>query len=64
MMSADDLRRELVDAREELGQATRALAPKHKGGEVVRYETARARCSELERALAKALGDEYAVPVE
>ncbi len=64
MRNADDLGRELAEAREELRQATRAPAPKHKGGEVARFKAARDRCSELERALARSLGDEYAVPIE
>ena len=64
MASTDDLRRNLGAAQEELDEAIRALAPKHKGGEWARYRAATARCYELERALGKALGDEYAVRIE
>lgn len=64
MASADDLRRNLAVAREELDEAIRALAPKHKGGEWPRYRAAATRCYELERELAKALGEEYAVRIQ
>lgn len=63
-MTTDDLRRALAAAREELEQATRALAPRHLGGEMARYKAASARCHALERELAKSLGQEYAVRLE
>src|SRR5262245_37632707 len=62
MTNPDDLRRDLARAREELQAAIQALAPKHVGGEMERYQAAAARCHALERALARSLDQEYGVP--
>ena len=63
-MTVDDLKRQLELAREDLATATRALAPKHKGGEWVRYNAALSRCRSLERDLARAQGEECAVAID
>ena len=62
-MSADLIRQQLADAREELGAAAKALAPKHVGGEWTRYDAAAAACIALERSLSRELGEECAVRI-
>ena len=62
-MSAESLRQQLADAREELAAAAKALAPKHVGGEWARYNAAVAACLSLERNLSRELGEECAVRI-
>ena len=63
-MSESDLRAALDVANVRLHQAMRALASKHKGGEVAEYEAAHEAVLVAERALATARGEAYAVPIE
>jgi hypothetical protein len=60
--------RELIAALEAANArfqcATKALAPKHKGGEVEEFRAAHQAVLAAERALAAARGEPYAVPLE
>jgi hypothetical protein len=62
-MTAEDFKRALEAAREELSAAATALRGKHKGGEWGRYRIVHAQCLSLERELARATGDECAVEI-
>lgn len=64
MMMIYNLKRRLAKARAELAAASRALAPKHKGGEWERYRAALQACRTLERELARAQGEECAVAID
>lgn len=59
-----DLGERLRAAKLRLSQATKALAPKHKGGEWEEYQAAADALYDAERAFAAANGDEYALPIE
>lgn len=59
-----DLDHRLTIARERLGRAIAAMAPKHKGGEWEEYRAAEQEVLGLERKLAAAKGDEYAETLE
>lgn len=59
-----ELSAELSAAQERVRRATAALAPKHKGGEYQEYHAAREDLLRLERAVAAAKGEPYAVPLE
>lgn len=59
-----DLEHRLTIARERLGRAVAAMAPKHKGGEWEEYRAAEQGVLGLERKLAAAKGDEYAETLE
>jgi hypothetical protein len=63
-MTPDDLERALDAARQELNAASKALAPRHKGGEWERFHKAYDDCIALERELARSLGEECAVEVD
>jgi len=58
-----DLETALVDAQRRLERATKARAPKHKGGEVEEYLTAHNALLVAERELAAAKDEPYAVPI-
>jgi len=58
------LEQQLRDAQERYSKAREALAPVHKGGEWEEYRTANAALLAVERKLAEAKGDEFAVPAE
>jgi hypothetical protein len=53
----------LQEARERQRRAMKALAPKHKGGEVEELRAATAAMLDAERALAAAKGEQYAVEI-
>lgn len=55
------LKASLAAASDELERATRALAPKHVGGEMEAYEAAYQKLLDVERKLAAAEGRAYAV---
>ena len=57
----EELKTSLALANDELERATRALAPRHVGGEMEAYEAAYERLLEAERRLAAAEGRPYAV---
>ena len=59
-MEIGDIEQALSVATERLTAAIRALAPKHKGGEMEEWVTANGEVLTLERALAKAKGEQYA----
>jgi len=59
-----DLEHRLTIARERLGRAVAAMAPKHKGGEWEEYRAAEQEVLGIERKLAAARGDEYAETLE
>jgi hypothetical protein len=60
----EDLERALKAARQELEKATKALAPKHQGGEWERFRAAHEKCLSLEREVARSAGDECAVEID
>jgi hypothetical protein len=51
-------------ARTRLERATKALAPRHKGGELEEFAAAQEALLEAERALAAAQNEPHAVPIE
>jgi hypothetical protein len=59
-----ELRIVLDAANARLRRAIDALAPKHKGGEMAEYRAAQEAVLVAERALAAAIGEQYAVPLE
>ena len=59
-----ELEEKLRIARLRLTEATKALAPKHKGGEDEEYWAARDALYEAERALAKSNEEEFASPID
>lgn len=63
-MSLDELEAALSSAQLRLEIAAKALAPKHKGGEIEEYWSAHALVLDLERKLAAAKGKQYAVPID
>lgn len=64
MTTISEIEQELSAAQERLKKATRALAPKHKGGELEEFGSAYTAVLSLERELAAAKGEEYAMPLE
>ena len=64
MTDPSDLQRQLSNAQERLDVAIKALAPKHRGGEMEEYWSAHVDLLRLERELAAAQNEEYAVPLE
>ena len=58
-----ELEKQLAKAQERLDRAMKALAPKHKGGEMEEYRAAHAELLRLEREVASAKGEEHAVPL-
>ena len=60
-MTLAELETALQEARERQRRAMKALAPKHKGGEVEEFRAASAAMLDAERALASAKGEQYAV---
>lgn len=56
----ENLRQALASANDELEHATRALAPKHVGGEMEAYAAAHSKLMSAERALAEAEGRPFA----
>lgn len=63
-MSVSELEAALLQAQMRFDAATRALAPKHKGGEIEEYWTAHAELLDVERKVAAARGMQYAIPVD
>lgn len=63
-MSILDLEKSLFAAQERLKKAAQALVPKHEEREWEEYESAYAAVLSLERALASAKGEEYAIPLD
>lgn len=59
-----ELEGKLRIARMRLTEATKALAPKHEGGEREEYLAAREAVYEAERAIERASGEEYALPID
>jgi len=62
--SEEGLLKALVSAQDRLSRAIKALAPKHKGGEMEEYLAAHSALLEAERALASKRGEPHAVPIE
>jgi hypothetical protein len=60
----EDLKIALFDAQKRLERAIKALAPKHKGGEVEQYLTAHEALLLAERALAAAKDEPHALPID
>src|SRR4051812_26169466 len=63
-MRPEQLQRALDAARQELDAATKALAPKHNGGEWERLRVAQEKCITLERDLARSTGEECAIDID
>lgn len=63
-MSVLEFEAALVRAQTRLDAAARALAPKHKGGEIEEYWAAHAELLVLERKVAAAKGIPYAIPMD
>lgn len=63
-MLIDEIERRLAAALERRRKAGIALAPKHKGGEWEEYCAADEAVLRLERELAAAKGEEYALPLD
>lgn len=59
-----DLEQRLKAAQERLHAATKALAPKHRGGEWEEFHAARAVVIAAERELAASKNEEHAVPLD
>ena len=64
MTEIAELEAQLTTAQERLNMAVKALAPKHKGGEMEEYWAAHAELLRLEREVASAKGEEHAVPLD
>lgn len=64
MTSIPELEQRLADARQRLDRAMKALAPKHHGGEMEEYWAAHSELLRVERELASASGEEFAVPLD
>lgn len=62
-MTLSELEATLQEARERQRQAMKALAPKHKGGEVEEFEAAIVAVHNAERSLAAAKGEQYAMEI-
>lgn len=62
--SKSSLRHALTVAENRLKRATKALAPKHKGGELEEYYAAHEEVLAAQRALAAALNEPYAVRID
>jgi len=58
------IEKQLADANRRLKNATTALAPRHKGGEMEEYHAASAEVSRLERDHAKSKNEPYAIPCD
>jgi hypothetical protein len=63
-MGIPELENALREAQSRASRAIAALAPKHRGGEMEEFTTARDAVLQAERALAAAKGEPYAVPIE
>ncbi len=63
-MSEADLLRQLGQATERVERATKALAPKHKGGEWEEFVAAHDGLLRIERALASHRGEPFAEPLD
>src|SRR5262245_3031305 len=64
MTQIAELEQKLAEAKERLAKALKALAPKHKGGEMEQFRAAHSVVLTLEREVAGAKGEEYAVPLD
>jgi hypothetical protein len=64
MDSLSKLESRLRTAREELDAAVKALAPRHQGGEQDTYDRAFAKLLALEREVAAAKGEPYAINID
>jgi len=63
-VSERELRLALETAKKRLARATKAIAPKHKGGEMAEFDAAYEAMLAAERLLAAELGEPHAVPLE
>ncbi len=63
-MSVPELEAALAQAQMRLDTAAKALAPKHKGGEIQEYWAAHAEVLDLERKVAAAKRIQYAIPID
>lgn len=63
-MNIHDLEDRLAAAQARLDAAVKALAPKHKGGEIEEWEAAHQELLGIERELAATKGEQYAVNIE
>ena len=63
-MSITEIEERLAAAQERLERAIAAMAPRHRGGEWEEYEAAHSGVIALERELASAKGEPYAVPAD
>ena len=64
MENIANITKKLSAARERVKRATKALAPKHKGGEMEEFRSARSELLDVERELSAATGEEYAVTLQ
>jgi hypothetical protein len=64
MVNIADITKKLSAAKERVRRARKALAPKHKGGEMEEFRAARAELLCVERELATAKGEQYAVTID
>lgn len=64
MTPISELEKQLANAQQRLDRAIRAISPIHVGGEMEEYWVAHAELLRLERELASAKGEEYAVPLD
>ena len=62
--SIAELEQQLLSASKRLREACEGLEPTHKGGEWEEYHAAHAELMQAERALAAAVGEQYAVPID
>jgi len=58
------IEKQLAKVQKRLKEAAAALSPEHKGGEMEEYHAAHAELMRLERELAAAKGEPYAVPAD
>lgn len=63
-MTIHEIEHRLAAARDRFERAAQALAPEHQGGEIEDYLAAHQALLRLEREVAAAKGEEYAVPLD
>ncbi len=64
MIDIPALEKQLRDAKKRFEEACKAMAPVHKGGEWEEYHAADVALLAVERELAEAKGEEYAIPFD
>jgi hypothetical protein len=64
MEKIDEISERLQAAKQRVARARKALAPKHKGGEVEEFRSAQSELLGIERELAAAKGEEYAITID